>query len=244
MARRPPPQGQRPAELRARLRAGRSLLRAVPLLLLAHHERHRHNGARRHRRVGPALFFTDDLAARSRRQFLWCLRLESRINGAEVLLAQGLRLAALAARVDGVGAPVGDGDGDVPARGDVDAGRRAAVREGRVGAAAPRGRAGDGPRRVGAGAPALVRRLQQPQAAADAASFFSPEPPTIRKLRPHDVAILTTPPGRPRRWNPVRRGPEVSLGSPRVGTRRGQAPTPHARRLPSVGTYQYRCSPK
>ena len=61
--------------------------------------------------------------------------LESRTDGAEVLLAQGLRLAALAARVDGVGAPVGDGDGDLPARGDVDAGRRAAVREGRVGAA-------------------------------------------------------------------------------------------------------------
>ena len=70
LALRPLPQGERPAELRARLRAGPSLLRAVPLLLLANHERHRHDGARWHRRVGPALFFTDDLAARSRRQFL------------------------------------------------------------------------------------------------------------------------------------------------------------------------------
>ena len=70
LALRPLPQGQRPAELRARLRARPSLLRAVPLLLLANHERHRHDGARWHRRVGPALFFTDDLAARSRRQFL------------------------------------------------------------------------------------------------------------------------------------------------------------------------------
>ena len=34
------------------------------------------------------------------------------------------------------------------------------------------------------------------------------------------------------------RGPEVSLGSPRVGTRRGQSPTPHARPLPSVHTYE------
>ena len=83
LALRPLPQGERPAELRARLRSRRSLLRAVPLLLLAHHERHRHDGARWHRRVGPALFFTDDLAARSRRQFLWCLRLESRIDGVE-----------------------------------------------------------------------------------------------------------------------------------------------------------------
>ena len=70
LALRPLSQGERPAELRARLRAGVPLLRAVPLLLLAHHARRRHVGARRHRRVGPALFFTDDLAARSRRQFL------------------------------------------------------------------------------------------------------------------------------------------------------------------------------
>ena len=62
-------------------------------------------------------------------------RHESRTGGAEVLLAQGLRVAALAARLDGLGAPVGDGDGDVPARGDVDAGRHTAVDEGRVGAA-------------------------------------------------------------------------------------------------------------
>ena len=34
------------------------------------------------------------------------------------------------------------------------------------------------------------------------------------------------------------RGPEVSLGAPRVATRRAQAPTPHARRLPSVHTYK------
>ena len=31
---------------------------------------------------------------------------------------------------------------------------------------------------------------------------------------------------------------EVSLGSPRVGTIHAQAPTPHARRLPSVHTYK------
>ena len=36
------------------------------------------------------------------------------------------------------------------------------------------------------------------------------------------------------------RGPEVSLGSPRVGTRRGQSPTPRTRALLSVDTYQYR----
>ena len=36
------------------------------------------------------------------------------------------------------------------------------------------------------------------------------------------------------------RGPEVSPGSPRVGTRHVQTPTPHARALPSVDTYQYR----
>ena len=35
------------------------------------------------------------------------------------------------------------------------------------------------------------------------------------------------------------RGPEVSLGSHGVGTRRGQTPTPHAPGLPSVETYQY-----
>ena len=92
------------------------------------------------------LFFLPMISRRGRGvSFLWCLpprvastassRRGSRIDGAEVLLAQGLRLAALAARVDGLGAPVGDGDGDLPARGDVDAGRRAAVREGRVGAA-------------------------------------------------------------------------------------------------------------
>ena len=34
------------------------------------------------------------------------------------------------------------------------------------------------------------------------------------------------------------RGSEVSLGSPRVGTIHAQAPTPHARRLPSVHTYK------
>ena len=68
LALRPLPQGERPAELRARLRARPSLLRAVPLLLLAHHARRRHVGARRHRRVGPALFPADDLAARSRRR--------------------------------------------------------------------------------------------------------------------------------------------------------------------------------
>ena len=38
------------------------------------------------------------------------------------------------------------------------------------------------------------------------------------------------------------RGPEVSLGSPRVGTRHVQSPTPHARGLPSVDTYEDRCS--
>ena len=38
------------------------------------------------------------------------------------------------------------------------------------------------------------------------------------------------------------RGPEVSLGSPRIGTRRGQSPTPHTRALRSVDTYQYRFS--
>ena len=36
-------------------------------------------------------------------------------------------------------------------------------------------------------------------------------------------------------------GPEVSRGSLLVGSRRAQAPRPHARRLPSVYTYQYRC---
>ena len=35
-------------------------------------------------------------------------------------------------------------------------------------------------------------------------------------------------------------GPEVSQGSLLVGSRRAQAPTPHARGLPSVETYQYR----
>ena len=34
------------------------------------------------------------------------------------------------------------------------------------------------------------------------------------------------------------RGPEVSPGPPRVGTRRGQSPTPHAWALPSVHTYK------
>ena len=34
------------------------------------------------------------------------------------------------------------------------------------------------------------------------------------------------------------RGPEASLGAPRVAIRRAQAPTPHARRLPSVHTYK------
>ena len=38
------------------------------------------------------------------------------------------------------------------------------------------------------------------------------------------------------------RGPEVPLGSPRVGTIHAQSPTPHARALPSVDTYQYRSS--
>ena len=36
------------------------------------------------------------------------------------------------------------------------------------------------------------------------------------------------------------RGPEVSPGSPRVGTRHGQSPTPHAPMLPAIYTYQYR----
>ena len=34
------------------------------------------------------------------------------------------------------------------------------------------------------------------------------------------------------------RGPEVSLGSPRVATGRAQSPTVHVRRLPSVHTYK------
>ena len=69
---------------------------------------------------------------------------------------------------------------------------------------------------------------------------------------PHQHAIAATHEGssRPRapeapgvrgessRWNPSVRGPEVSLGAPRVATRRAQAPTPHARRLPSVHTYK------
>ena len=38
------------------------------------------------------------------------------------------------------------------------------------------------------------------------------------------------------------RGPEVSRETPRVGTRRGQSPTPHARALPSVDTCEDRCS--
>ena len=38
------------------------------------------------------------------------------------------------------------------------------------------------------------------------------------------------------------RGPEVSLGSPRVGTIHVHAPTPRTRALPSVDTYQYRSS--
>ena len=73
---------------------------------------------------------------------------------------------------------------------------------------------------------------------------------------PHKHAIAATHEGssRPRapeapgvrgessRWNPSVRGPEGSQGPPRVGTRRGQTPTPHARALPSVDTYQYRSS--
>ena len=84
--------------------------------------------------VGSGLLFFLPMISR-RGRGVERLRLESRTDGAEAFLAQGLRVAALAARVDGLGAPVGDGDGDLPARGDVDAGRRAAVREGRVGAA-------------------------------------------------------------------------------------------------------------
>ena len=38
------------------------------------------------------------------------------------------------------------------------------------------------------------------------------------------------------------RSPEVSRGSPMVGSRRAQSPTPHARALPSIDTYQYRSS--
>ena len=41
----------------------------MPLLLLSHHARRRHDGDMWERGIGPALFFTDDLAARSRRQF-------------------------------------------------------------------------------------------------------------------------------------------------------------------------------
>ena len=44
--------------------------------------------------------------------------------------------------------------------------------------------------------------------------------------------------GESSRWNPSVRGPEVAQGALLVGSRRAQAPTPHAWRLPSVHTYK------
>ena len=75
LALRPLSQGERPAELRAVLRAGLPLLRAVPLLLLAHHARRRHDGSRRHRGLGPALFPADDLARLRLAALAWTVSL-------------------------------------------------------------------------------------------------------------------------------------------------------------------------
>ena len=53
------------------------------------------------------------------------------------------------------------------------------------------------------------------------------------------------PPWRPRRWNPVNSWSRGFPGSPRVGTRRRQTPTPRALGLPSVDTYRqgaWRCA--
>ena len=52
--------------------------------------------------------------------------------------------------------------------------------------------------------------------------------------------LLTGQSGRPRQGIQSIRGPEVSTRSPRVVTSRVQSPTPHARALQSVDTYQYR----